>query len=85
MARFANFKGFQTNDCLFDLDPWIPGSHMARFVNFKGFQTNDCLFDLDPWIPGSQMARFANFKGFQTLTIFLAWIPGSLDPTRLDL
>ena len=58
---------------------------MARFANFKGFQTNNCLFDFDPWIPRSNMAIFANVKGFLKMTVFLAWIPGSLDPKWLDL
>ena len=58
---------------------------MARFAIFNGFQTNGCLFDLDPWIPGSNKLQLSVYKDFQSLTIFLAWIPGSLDSKWLDL
>ena len=53
IARFANFKGFQTLTIFL---AWIPGSNKARFLNLKGLETNDCLFDLDPWIPKSSDA-----------------------------
>ena len=85
MARFANFKDFQTNNCLFGLDPWIPGSQMARFANHKGFKQMTVFLT---WFPGSLDPTWLDLQFLMVLkqmAVFLTWIPGSLDAIWLHL
>ena len=79
-------KCFQPVD-YFCLDPLrLDFGVLKVFNQFTVSLESRVLGSLDPWIPHGYICNSEQFSNiYKQLIVFLAWIPGSLDPIWLDL